>query len=387
MAANIKWDDYQPTISNAFRIFRNDEYLHDVTLVSDDNQQFTAHELVLSASSEYFKNIFQQNSKHLHLVICVDGLSSHVLSKLLDFIYNGEVEILQANVEDFMDKAQRFKLNGVSLDDSDKGMVQTKTDNEQVFFFNEESNIIQDDFIFEDIKKEDVTCDDVKPELSIQDSKQPTESSENLSEICIRNTETLLIDAKTSTDSRLKTYKKSVPRTQDGKFKSHKSDKEVCIICDLTFNSKKEKLQHKTKIHKRDYLCSFCDFKSKNSEVIKEHERTHTGEKPLVCTWCGKDFRQKRTLQNHERLHTGEKPFQCKLCDSKFAQQTSLISHNKSHHKDASKKLETEASGTASMNFVQEKESLDKIIEDLRKLDDQILETPVDKGKDLVKNH
>ena len=46
MAVNIKWDDYQPTISNAFSAFRNSEYLHDVTLVTDDNQQFTAHKLV-----------------------------------------------------------------------------------------------------------------------------------------------------------------------------------------------------------------------------------------------------------------------------------------------------------------------------------------------------
>ena len=115
---------------------------------------------------------------------------------------------------------------------------------------------------------------------------------------------------------------------------------------------------------------------------MHEHERTHTGEKPLVCTWCARAFSHKRTLQNHERLHTGEKPFQCKLCDSKFAQQTSLNSHTKSHHKDAIKKLETETSET-----LQEKEPLQAIIEDLRKLDNQIQEKPLDKEKDLVNNN
>ena len=129
---------------------------------------------------------------------------------------------------------------------------------------------------------------------------------------------------------------------ENGKFKSFKSDKEVCVNCNLTFKSKTEKFQHKKTIHNKDYLCSLCDFKTKSSQVIKEHERTHTGEKPLVCTWCGKAFSHRRTLQNHERLHTGEKPFQCKLCDSKFAQLTSLKSHTKSHHKDAEGKLETE---------------------------------------------
>merc|ERR1712126_425941 len=168
MAVNIKWNDFQPTISNAFSTFRNSEYLHDVTLVTDDNQQFTAHKLVLSASSEYFMKIFQQNSKHSHLVICVDGLSSTELSKVLDFIYNGEVQIPQPNLETFMDCAQIFKLNGVSLQDvePDPDMVPKVTKKDPVFFMKEETNIIQDDFTFEDIKKEDVNFDNIEPEIS-----------------------------------------------------------------------------------------------------------------------------------------------------------------------------------------------------------------------------
>ena len=88
-------------------------------------------------------------------MICIDGLSSQELSKVLDFIYNGEVDIPQANVENFMGSAQRFRLNGVSLNENDKVQKVTK---ENAAFFMRKSNIIQDDFIFEDmdIKKEDV---------------------------------------------------------------------------------------------------------------------------------------------------------------------------------------------------------------------------------------
>ena len=350
MAVSVKWDDYQPTISNAFSAFRNEKYLHDVTLLTDDQEHFTAHRLVLSVSSDYFKKMFEHTSNQQHLVICVDGVSSDVMMQLLDFIYIGEAKMPKASVQKFMAVAHRFKLNGVSLDEIDDLKSKKVSKKEQVLYKNE-SNIIQDDFIFEDVKKED---DDEEPKNLIQ----LQERTENLSENSTGDVEKTHSDSKT-----LKVNKKSIPRTKDGKFKSYKSDKEVCMNCNLTFDSKTEKFQHKM-IHKKDYLCTFCDFKTKNTQVIREHERTHTGEKPLVCTWCGKGFSQKRSLQQHERLHTGEKPFQCKFCDSKFAQLSSLKSHTKSHHKDASKKLEQEKSETE-----KEKGTLDNILEDIRKLE------------------
>ena len=58
MSKRVKWNDYNSNVSKSFSELRNIDYLHDVTLVTDDNQQHAAHKLVLSASSEFFKNIF-----------------------------------------------------------------------------------------------------------------------------------------------------------------------------------------------------------------------------------------------------------------------------------------------------------------------------------------
>ena len=64
----LKWNDFSSNACKSFGLFRNEDYLHDVTLVSDDQHQVTAHKLVLSASSEYFKNIhcgtFKLDSGH-----------------------------------------------------------------------------------------------------------------------------------------------------------------------------------------------------------------------------------------------------------------------------------------------------------------------------------
>jgi len=84
----------------------------DVTLISYDQHQITAHKLVLSASSEYFKNIFK-NNKVANPFICLEGVSSTDLNNILDYIYNGEVQIYEEHINRFLSVAQRFKIEGL----------------------------------------------------------------------------------------------------------------------------------------------------------------------------------------------------------------------------------------------------------------------------------
>merc|ERR1712126_573347 len=67
---SLKWNDFHTNAAKSFSLFRNDDYLQDVTLVADDHKQISAHKLVLSACSDYFNNIFK-NSKHSHLTFWI----------------------------------------------------------------------------------------------------------------------------------------------------------------------------------------------------------------------------------------------------------------------------------------------------------------------------
>merc|ERR1711884_962829 len=98
--------------------------LHDVTLVSDDQQQVSAHKLVLSACSEYFKNIFKHNNKpNAHPLLCLGGVSSEDLKNIMDYIYNGEVNIFQDCLDRFLSVAQRLKLEGLMGNEDNKQEV------------------------------------------------------------------------------------------------------------------------------------------------------------------------------------------------------------------------------------------------------------------------
>ena len=108
---NLKWNDFQSNVSKSFGLFRNESYLHDVTLVSEDFKHVPAHKLVLSASSEFFRNILQQ-TKQTQPLMCLEGVSSSDLQNVLDYVYDGEVKIHQEDLDKFLSIAQKLKLEG-----------------------------------------------------------------------------------------------------------------------------------------------------------------------------------------------------------------------------------------------------------------------------------
>ena len=60
---SLKWNDFQTNVVNFFRKLRDEDDFYDVTLVSDDRQQVSAHKIVLSASSEYFRTILKSSNR------------------------------------------------------------------------------------------------------------------------------------------------------------------------------------------------------------------------------------------------------------------------------------------------------------------------------------
>ena len=111
---HLKWDDFQSNASNSFGSLRNEDYLHDVTLVGDDNHEIFAHKLVLSACSEYFRNIFKnRKAKTETLLLCLNGTTNKDLENILDYMYFGEVEIQQEELDRFLDISQRLKIDGL----------------------------------------------------------------------------------------------------------------------------------------------------------------------------------------------------------------------------------------------------------------------------------
>ena len=109
----LKWNDFQKNISSTFGSLREDNDFADVTLASEDGQQVEAHKVILAYSSPFFQNLLVRN-KHAHPLIYMKGIKFDDLLAILDFLYYGEANIYEDNLDSFLAIAEDLKLKGLS---------------------------------------------------------------------------------------------------------------------------------------------------------------------------------------------------------------------------------------------------------------------------------
>lgn len=117
----LKWNDFESNISHAFRDLRSDGELFDVTLAcSDDNsnankQLIQAHKVILSACSPFFRNLLRQLPMGPSVpVIYLRGIKHQDMEAVLSFMYHGEVNVAQDNLNSFLSVAEDLKVKGLT---------------------------------------------------------------------------------------------------------------------------------------------------------------------------------------------------------------------------------------------------------------------------------
>ena len=110
---SLKWNDFQTNINTSFSNLRDNTDFADVTLSSEDNHQVEAHKVILSSSSPFFMNILKVN-KHAHPLIYMRGIKAKQLLSILDFMYHGEADVFQEDLDMFLSIAEEFQLKGLT---------------------------------------------------------------------------------------------------------------------------------------------------------------------------------------------------------------------------------------------------------------------------------
>ena len=115
----LKWDDFKDGITSSFGDLRKDRDLTDVTLACEDGQQLEAHKVILAASSPFFLDLLKKN-RHPHPLIYMRGFKSEMLSAILDFLYFGEANVREENLDSFLGLADELTLTGLTGTDKSK---------------------------------------------------------------------------------------------------------------------------------------------------------------------------------------------------------------------------------------------------------------------------
>ena len=111
---SLWWNDFETNIRVAFRELREEKDFCDVTLACDD-EQIQAHKVILSACSTFFGNVLRLHP-HPHPLIYLKGVKYQHLLAILDFMYHGEVNVAQEELNSFFAVAEELKVKGLSED-------------------------------------------------------------------------------------------------------------------------------------------------------------------------------------------------------------------------------------------------------------------------------
>ena len=108
----LQWNDFKENITASFRELREDRDFTDVTLACGDGQQIEAHKVVLVTSSPFFMELLK--NKHSHPIVYMRGLRSEDMVAIMDFLYLGEANVSQDNLDSFLVLAEELKLKGLT---------------------------------------------------------------------------------------------------------------------------------------------------------------------------------------------------------------------------------------------------------------------------------
>ncbi|XP_076284460.1 uncharacterized protein LOC143210972 isoform X7 [Lasioglossum baleicum] len=109
---SLRWNNYLKHITCAFDTLRTEEDLVDVTL-SCEGKRIRAHKMLLSACSTYFRDLFKENPCQ-HPVIIFRNVKFDDLAALVDFMYQGEVNVVQEQLASFLTTAELLAVQGLT---------------------------------------------------------------------------------------------------------------------------------------------------------------------------------------------------------------------------------------------------------------------------------
>ena len=115
---HLKWNNHSLNTLSSFQQLLDTNTLVDVTLTCSNGKTVTAHRMVLAACSEYFYQLFKDLPEK-HPVIVFKDANEEIVRDLLLFMYKGEVEVQEANLNDFLKFADTLQVKGLSQSDRD----------------------------------------------------------------------------------------------------------------------------------------------------------------------------------------------------------------------------------------------------------------------------
>ncbi|XP_059060511.1 zinc finger and BTB domain-containing protein 49-like [Achroia grisella] len=277
---SLRWNNYVTHVTEAFNVLRFENDLVDVTLCCDGGK-IKAHKMLLSACSSYFKQIFKENPCQ-HPVIIFRNFKFEDLNAIVNFMYHGEVNIFQEQLESFLITAELLEVKGLTDNIEDESP---------------KSQLKMNDNISLDLSSKSTRfSEDIVPVLLDEPINLATMQSDRAREEYIPQNNSLT----------------SLPDQENEHSESRPS------IAKLDESSS---TRPKTAITNEDMQVD----QSTSAEDILEKSTSESDLAKFRCQLCPKGFKHPTSLTLHKDSHAGKT--QCPVCHRSFSRSYDMRSH------------------------------------------------------------
>ena len=252
----LSWSDFEKCTPSYFRQLWNDQDFTDVTLATVDGHQLNTHKVIISSCSPLFENILKKN-KHPNPLIYFKDLKYRDLERVLKFMYLGEVEVPEEDLQDFLVAGTELKVGGLIKDNENiNGNCSTIPNPDQPVGAIQKSP-------------------NNKSEIMQRDDAIDSEYSQVKQEIMPHELLDIVIEGKRFKCEQCNYASKRRDKLIDHTRNKHEGITYDCQYCDYkaTVNTSLN-LHTKIKHEGFRYNCDQCDYTVKEIRYLKRHKET-----------------------------------------------------------------------------------------------------------------
>jgi len=279
----VSWQECSTNRTSCLKDMYKQNKFVDVTLVLDDDQ-IEAHKVVIASASSFFQRVLERNH-HPHPMLYLRGIQKDLFSSILDFIYAGEVSVLEGEFDKFMNIAKDLQIRGLYEDVSKKIVENEEDENIKVSLTEnvpiEAVEIMKEkEVIPEKAKKKNKT---LAKENSLLMQPQEETKTETVKEekppeknVC----SSPMFESEVKVDEDTGDYDLSVPESAE----MYSKVKALLVTTPDGF-----------------WVCKKCRYGSKSKTNVMEHIESHVDGISHRCKFClTKVFSKRTSLKYHQ---------------------------------------------------------------------------------------
>ena len=297
----LRWNDFESNVSSAFREIREEKDFFDVTLACDDDNQIQAHKVIIAACSPFFRNILRKNT-HPSPLLYLKGVKYKDLVSVLNFMYMGEVNVAQDDLNQFLAVAEDLRVKGLtqgggSSDNSSKSKSEpSKYPRPRESQLPSEPPSKRPRAVVPEVPSYEDEIQEVLPVKS-EPGSAPTAGASHY-DVSQDQNQVALDDQ----------YDESYDYGQYGEGEGYDDGSGVIDpntgLPLQTTDGNKEALEEIVKtlispVIGGGWMCVRCGKMTKKKQHIRQHAETHVVGFTNVCPFCSKEFKTSNVLKNH----------------------------------------------------------------------------------------